>query len=152
MGRAATFVVLLIILAMSASDGRAQGADIAQDAQRIFSQVMSPYCPGKVLADCTSSSAAELRAEIRNRLEAGESADAILNDLYARFGEEIRPAPPADSGWGRFLRIVPLIVFLISLVAIVRYLSRKRPSPQPQRSPVTDQDLERRLQDELDNY
>ena len=64
MGLAMSVPQLLIILAIGASDGRAQRSDIAQDAQRIFSQVMSPYCPGKVLADCTSSSAAELKAAL----------------------------------------------------------------------------------------
>lgn len=148
----ATFVLMAIILLLTASDGGAQSGDVTQEAQRIFAQVMSPYCPGKVLADCTSSSAAELRAEIRNRLETGESADAILNDLYARFGEEIRPAPPANSGWGRLLRLVPLVVFLLSLAGIVRYMSRKRPSHRLETSAGVDRDLERRLEDELDRY
>ena len=89
--------------------GRAQSDAASAEAQRIFSEVMSPYCPGKVLADCTSLQAAELRAEIRKRLDAGETAEEILNGLYARFGEEIRPAPPVDSPWGRFLWTVPLL-------------------------------------------
>jgi cytochrome c-type biogenesis protein CcmH len=129
-----------------------QPDDVDAQAARIFSHVMSPFCPGKLLADCTSPAAADLRDEIRQRLKAGESLDAVENHLYARFGDSIRAVPSAGSTWGRFLRLAPLVVLGLSLAAIAWFLSRRQPALKSPRDAVRDADLERRLEDELENY
>jgi cytochrome c-type biogenesis protein CcmH/NrfF len=55
------------------------------NAHRIFSELMSPYCPGLMLADCPSPDAFELRAEIRARLAAGDPPAQVKENIRARF-------------------------------------------------------------------
>src|SRR5262249_45761912 len=53
-----------------------------------------PVCESQSVADSPSQLAQEMRAYIQRRLEAGESRDAILQDLVDRYGEGILLGPP----------------------------------------------------------
>src|SRR5438445_9406235 len=59
----------------------------SEDAHRIESQVWSPYCPGRLLIDCTTQQADELRAQISQRLASGQSADDVLRFIRLNFGD-----------------------------------------------------------------
>jgi cytochrome c-type biogenesis protein CcmH/NrfF len=110
---------------------------------------MSPYCPGKLLAGCTSPAASELRAEIRSRLAAGETPTDVENALYARFGDEIRAVPTAES-WGLLLWVAPFVALIASFAGIAWYVTRRRAIPEPPLEWPAHSDLERRLDDELE--
>lgn len=128
----------------------AQPADPAAEAQAIFTSVMSPYCPGLLLADCPSPAAFELRAEIRRRLDAGESRATIEGDLYRKFGNSIR-AVPEPEGWGRVLWLAPALAFAVSLVALMWLVARSRAPHQPQPDDATlPPESDERLEEELD--
>lgn len=89
---------------------RQQAADLAH-------ALMSPFCPGKLLADCTSPAAGDLRTAIRTRLEAGETADAIKADLVRQYGRAILGAPE-PIGVGLLAWIVPALVGLATAAGI----------------------------------
>jgi len=84
----------------------------------VFRQIMSPFCPGLTLAACPSPAAEHLRTEIKTRMAAGESSDAIERDLITRYGERVRAMPPAGDalplgigrGLGRSGRMGPVSV------------------------------------------
>ena len=61
----------------------------ATRAQRLFGDLMSPFCPGLTLATCPSPGADSLRRDIRTRLALGESPRAIRAAYAATWGEEI---------------------------------------------------------------
>jgi cytochrome c-type biogenesis protein CcmH/NrfF len=129
---------------------------VEQQASVLTHQLMSPYCPGLVLADCRSEGAQELRAEIRRRLETGEPANTIEEDLVIRFGSSIRTVPPLE-GIGLVVWIGPLILglaaFLVLVIAVRRATRRNDPSRQSvDASPQEDPEMEGRLQDELDQF
>jgi cytochrome c-type biogenesis protein CcmH len=140
--------IAVLIVAATAMAVSAQPRDSAAEAQTIFGRVMSPYCPGLLLADCPSPAAFELRADILRRLEAGESAPDIERDLYRRFGDEIRAVPPA-RGWGRVLWFAPAIGLALSLAALLWFLAHNRAQDEPLLTTV-DRDREARLQQELE--
>lgn len=83
-------ILVIVTCLMLHSAAGASAAQVDTNAQRLFSQLMSPYCPGLLLADCPSQDAFDLRAEIRARLAAGETPAQVEEALYARFGESIR--------------------------------------------------------------
>ena len=103
-------------------------ADAPEQAAALTRQLMSPFCPGLLLADCQSSAASELRGEIRARLEAGESRSAIVEDLVARYGEEIR-GTPEPQGFGLLLWVLPVAVAAATLSIVIwrfrRYAVRR---------------------------
>lgn len=147
----APLVLAFVLAAAVTAPALAQTAKVDAQAQQIFTSVMSPYCPGLLLADCPSPAAFDLRREIRARLEKGEAPADIERDLYNRFGDVIRAVPP-PAGSGLFLRIVPAVVLALSLAALVLFLFRSRARDQgtPPRAPA-DPAMEERLNQELED-
>ena len=144
---AAIWMVVFIVITMTAAV-LAQPRDPAAEAQTIFRSVMSPYCPGLLLADCPSPAAFDLRADILRRLKAGESASDIERDLYRKFGSSIRAVPPA-RGSGRWLWIAPAIGLVLSFGALLWFLAQSRAEDEP--PPIAaDPDTEARLQEDLE--
>lgn len=146
--------VLLVLLVVGSGPATvlAQSTDVETQAQQVFTHVMSPYCPGLLLADCPSPDAFTLRAEVRARLRAGEAAEDIEESLYTKFGDGIRAVPKA-GGIGLVLWVAPLIVFAASLVGLAWYLFRHGTGTAPNPAPrlATDPALEERLNIELED-
>jgi cytochrome c-type biogenesis protein CcmH/NrfF len=118
------WAIAVMSLITPASIAVAQSAD--QQASTLTHQLMSPYCPGLLLADCQSEGARQLRAEILHRLRAGETSDAIERDVFARFGSAIRTAPEF-GGAGLIVWLGPLLLGLASL-GIVGFVVRRATS------------------------
>jgi len=75
-------------------------------AERLEGRLLAPCCWAQTLDIHGSEIANSLRREIRARLKAGESGDAIEASIVARYGERIRAVPdrvPLDKmgglGW-----------------------------------------------------
>jgi cytochrome c-type biogenesis protein CcmH len=64
-----------------------------EGANRLEGRIMAPCCWNQTIDIHGSEPAYELRREIRKRLKAGESADAIEASLVARFGPKILAVP-----------------------------------------------------------
>lgn len=145
-----TYSALLLVvtlLAAGLSDARAdeQSSERARRAHALAREVMSPFCPGRTLADCPSPDAAALREEIREFIDAGVEKEAILARLEARFGDAIRGVPRSIWGW-TFPGLV-LLAGAVALVAVLRRISRREAVPDA--GPVEDPELEEELEREL---
>src|SRR5688572_11059228 len=57
------------------------------DARSVEGQVWSPYCPGRLLTDCPTQQADELREAISSRIARGESEEEVLRWVRQEFGE-----------------------------------------------------------------
>jgi len=148
MSRRLTLLAVLLVLAI-ASPGLAQ-TNVDEAADRLFNHVMSPYCPGKLLATCGSGQADTLRQEIRRDLAAGKTADAIEAELYYRFGDSIR-SEPQTTGVGLVAWVVPAVLLIASGAWLVTWLRRARqPDASPADvAPAAPRELIGRLDDEL---
>jgi cytochrome c-type biogenesis protein CcmH/NrfF len=118
-------VLLLLFAACGAPHGNAAG--------RIEGQVWSPYCPGRLLIDCPTKQADDLRKEISRRLRSGESADDVMRWIRLNFGNEAIARPSGHDTvliWS-----FPVALFAIGttvLVVLVRRWTRERvDSPAP---------------------
>lgn len=137
-------------LTLAAGTSAQTPADTNAEADKLFHRVMSPYCPGKVLATCGSSQADDLRQEVRRELAAGKPAGEIEAALYYRFGDSIR-SEPKKSGVGLVAWVVPAVLLLASGVWLVLWL-RRAGQPRPERNEITataSPELIGRLDDEL---
>jgi cytochrome c-type biogenesis protein CcmH/NrfF len=115
-----------LVLASAVLLGQTPPADApSQQDFDLAGEIMSPYCPGRTLAACPSSAAAELRMEVALRLSTGESRDAIVEALVGRFGEEIRGAP-RPTGFGLLLWLWPPLLGGLLLVAVLAVGWRSR--------------------------
>lgn len=98
--------VALVLLTLAATPHAAPGhamsgpVDSRSAASALAHALMSPYCPGLTLAVCPSPGAATLRREITDRLERGETVEAVRNDLVRRFGSQVSGEPEFRGiGW-----------------------------------------------------
>ena len=116
----------------------------ARQANELSRNLMSPFCPGRTIADCSSPDAATVREEIREALAAGESAESIQKRIEARFGEHVIGVPRGGIGWAIPIGVLVAGAGLLG-VALARSVKRPR-ATEPPISP----ELERELARELD--
>jgi cytochrome c-type biogenesis protein CcmH/NrfF len=80
--------------AAAAEEARAPSAGAsARWGHSLASDLMSPFCPGRILADCPSPDAATLRAWILVQEAAGRSREEVETELLGRYGEQLLSRP-----------------------------------------------------------
>lgn len=123
-------------------------------AQQIFTELMSPFCPGLTLADCPSPNAFDLRTEIRKRLEAGEPLEKIKDELVRKYGVQIL-SDPTGTPIGTVIWGVPAGLAAVAAVGLAWFVRRATRVAMAERPAVAatgaDADTARRLDEELAN-
>jgi cytochrome c-type biogenesis protein CcmH len=141
----APLVSLVLLLSAGLVYGEETQTENARAAYALSRELMSPYCPGRTLADCPSPPAAALREEIRERIEGGASQEEIRRDLENRFGSAVRGTP--SGAWGWALPGFVLAAGAVALALALMRLTRRRAGlPEDEAIPP---DLERELREEL---
>ncbi len=159
-----TFVsVLALALVVPLLATSASAVEGAPDwAYAMAHELMSPYCPGRTLAECPSPNAAELRFWILNQAAAGASQEEVREMLAQRFGDVLLAAPRAE-GWGLSAYAVPIAAFVVGLPIALLAIRRltggggdksSEPSAASSETPTApvDPELERQLERELAEY
>jgi len=142
--------VLLLGLALPAT---AEVEEPEGWAYELSHEIMSPFCPGRSLADCPSPQAESLRAWIVIQEATGRSRADVETELLERYGDVIRSAPRAE-GIGLAAYAIPVLAFVVGgvLVAVfLRRTTRAGPAPprpiaealDPELARLVDEDLER---------
>ena len=103
--------------------------DPAQElaSRAIFDGVLSPFCPGRLLRDCPSTAAHELKDKIRGMIVEGKSRAEIESYLFALYGESIRAVPPRE-GFGNVAWWGPGVFLGLGLAILGLWLRSKRRS------------------------
>lgn len=101
--------------------------DPAQEARAraLMNELRCLVCQGQSIADSDAPLAGDMRSQVREKIMAGESPDAIRDWLIARYGNWVSYNPPfaADTA---ILYLAPLLALLIGLwLAFSRLRSRK---------------------------
>lgn len=94
---------------------------------RVASSLRCPVCQGLSVKDSDSPTARDIRADIRRRIDAGESAEAIKAAYVDRYGEWIL-LRPAASGFGVLLWALPVGVVTGGALALSAMFWRWRRS------------------------
>jgi cytochrome c-type biogenesis protein CcmH len=151
----ATIRAVCCVLALTAfAAASAAETPATRDAQTrwaydLANELLSPFCPGRSLADCPSPDAASLRMWIVVQAAAGRTRDDVEQELYERYGEVIRAKPKAEGiGWTAYW--IPGAVFAGGGVLVgwfLRRATRRAPTDEPTVRPL-DPEVERKL-DEL---
>jgi cytochrome c-type biogenesis protein CcmH len=94
---------------------------------RLVKEMRCVTCPNQSVADSYAPIAVAMRDEIRKRLEAGESEDAIREYLISRYGEYItyRPAVQRET-W--FLWAAPALFLLVGSMVWLNSLRQRNAS------------------------
>ncbi len=100
-------------------------------AHKAIADLRSPFCPGEMLAVCTSTGGAMLRDSIEAMANAGMSADSIVNLVVRAYGSDVR-ASPLPSGMGLWAWVIPPVALVAGLFLVAVVLARRRRRGQPQ--------------------
>jgi cytochrome c-type biogenesis protein CcmH len=122
---AAVVVVALVI----GGAGRDKGPrSPAARVQSVAEDLRCPVCQGLSVADSHSPTAEAMREDIRRRVDAGESADAIKAYYVGRYGEWVLLRPEA-SGVGVVVWILPVGALLLAAGGLALAFRRWRRQP-----------------------
>jgi cytochrome c-type biogenesis protein CcmH/NrfF len=131
--------------AFAAADGAAPGWGYG-----LWNELMSPFCPGRTLADCPSEQAEQLREWIVAQEEQGRAKEDVTSELFRSFGDVLRQAPAAE-GIGLAAYLVPIAIFGAGGGLVALFLARRNGAalaPAP-RVAVVDPELQRTLDEQI---
>jgi cytochrome c-type biogenesis protein CcmH len=141
-------LILLIPLA-----AWAQGAkDISRDYKEACDRLVCQCGCSEQLSVCgmqNCSSATPMRAEIRERLEKGETVDPIVGSFVTRFGKKVMSAPTMQ-GFDITAWIMPFLILCLGLVTvgwIVVHMVRPAPAAPEAATAAADPRIEKELRD-----
>jgi cytochrome c-type biogenesis protein CcmH len=127
-----TLVVTALLLSVAVGSSSSQippetgkAISVHPEAKAAIDRLKSPYCPGMMLAVCTSSGGAMLRDSIQSMAEAGVSSDSIVELILAEYGQQWR-AEPLRSGVGLWAWILPPVALVTGLLVVALILARRR--------------------------
>jgi cytochrome c-type biogenesis protein CcmH len=127
-------------------------ADATDDAvRRIASQMMCPVCEGQTVNDSSSGLAKDMRTLIRQKVEAGESDQQVLDDFVASYGDGILTEPP-KRGISLGVWFGPLVGLLLGTALLVGVVTAWRRRPTATSEPVTATSLDPAVADELTRF
>lgn len=90
----------------------------------ISSELRCLVCQNESLAGSNAELAQDLRREIRTLINEKKSDGEIMEFMVSRYGDFVRYRPPL-KGTTLLLWFGPLVLFVIALLALVRYLRRR---------------------------
>jgi len=115
--------------------------------------IVCPTCH-TTLDQSTSPIATRMKAFIRARIAAGDTADQIKAKLVDQFGPQVL-AEPRSQGFDLLAWLLPLGVLALGVVAVGALAwtwSRRREGDSDERRELLDPDLEQRVDEELARY
>lgn len=125
----AAFVVALSLAAAATSP---RVASLDERARTIETQLRCPTCQGLSIADSPATSAAQMRALIREHLVAGTTDDEVRAFFVARYGRWILLDPP-PSGPDLALWFAPAVILATGTALVVRRAHDRRVAPATRR-------------------
>ena len=110
-----------------APDANRQLADPAKEAEarRLMETLRCLVCQGQSIADSDADMAGDMRALVRQRIAAGESAGDVRAWLVQRYGDYVTYDPPLSAVTAP-LWIAPLVLLALGGLIAARSFKRKR--------------------------
>ena len=142
--RTGTLLLALVLLLLAGAHALASPVLAAGAAQELEERVqacnrtlMCPVCPAETIDQSQVELAREMRAIVRQRLEAGETCAQVQAFFVERYGESVLAAPPRE-GFNLVAWVVPPAVVAggaLGLLLVLRAM-RHGPSAPPTPAPA----------------
>jgi cytochrome c-type biogenesis protein CcmH len=131
---AVTLACLLVLggLAGAASaqdDGTTKKPVTADDVNNVARKLYCPVCENIPLDTCGTTACEQWRGEIRFQLEEGRTAQQVIDDFIARFGDRV-VGTPVDPVLRALSLWVPILISLGALVGAGMIFNRWRMAPR----------------------
>jgi len=121
--------VLLVFLLSTLAGAQEVRLDPAleREALEIEKLLRCPVCVGQTVAESQTEVSQKIKTEIRRMLAEGKTRDEILNYYVAQYTEWILMMPPR-RGFGLFVWVLPVLIFIAGGIWLWSFLSRHRSS------------------------
>src|SRR5678815_5750111 len=119
----------------------APAPDLEDRTREIATELRCVVCQNLSVADSPSEMAQQMRAIVREQLQAGKSADQIKEFFVSKYGEWVLLKPRA-TGFSALLWILPYVVLGLGIIAalwLVRRWVRKKDANSDQSIPAISQ-------------
>lgn len=136
-GTTLALVVLSLVVALQVG-----AVSLEEQVQQVAAELRCPVCQGLSVADSPSGMANQMRDLIRERLNAGESPEAIKAYFVERYGEWILLAPKRE-GFNLLVWVLPFLGLGGGAVMLVVILRRWKKHPETAPASVDPAYLER---------
>ena len=128
------FVALALFAAPALADSSLPPAEYANRqltdpakesaARTLMLELRCLVCQGQSIADSDAEMAGDMRALVRQRIEAGESPGAVRTWLIERYGDYVTYNPPLSSATAP-LWIAPIVLMLLGIAIAARSYKRR---------------------------
>ncbi len=128
-------LLLVLVSAAAYADSRLPEAPLANTqladpdkeaaARRLMENIRCLVCEGQSVADSDAEMAGDVRALIRQKIEAGDSPEAVKTWLIERYGKGVTYAPPFD-GETMILWLSPVLLLVIGATLLRGRIKRRR--------------------------
>ncbi|MEM8724317.1 MAG: cytochrome c-type biogenesis protein [Pseudomonadota bacterium] len=101
--------------------------DPAQEARalELMETLRCLTCQSQSIADSDAQMAGDMRHQVRSRIAAGESPEAVRAWLIERYGDYVSYSPEVSAAtWPLFA--IPAVLFLIAMLVLLRRLGKRR--------------------------
>ncbi len=128
----AIFLMVTPVLAVQPDEMLADPA-LEDRAREISRDIRCPVCQGETIDDSNAPIARDLRLIIRERLVAGDSDDAVVAYVVARYGEGVMFNPTAEGA--NLILWLAGPALLLAGTAVALAAARRRVSPEAALTP-----------------
>ena len=115
--------------AATLSEYKFEDAAQTEDFRAIIEEMRCLVCQNESLAGSNAELAVDLRNEIYDMMQAGQTKDDVIQFMVARYGDFVLYNPPMKPSTYP-LWFGPLILFLIGAILLLRTLNRKKRSQE----------------------
>lgn len=132
-------VIVVTIAALSVAAFGTRSAPTAQDrVSSISRSVKCPVCSGESVAESNAPASQEIRRQIAEQVQQGQTDDEIRSFYAAKYGQAILLTPSA-SGVNALVWILPIVALAVGIAALVIVFRRWSSMPQER---ATEEDRE----------
>lgn len=111
-------------------------------AREIAKTIRCLVCQNQSIEDSNADLARDLRAIVRERVQAGDGKDAVETYLVARYGDWVLLKPPVKAKT-LLLWLGPVLLFGAGAFGVLVYFLRRRRAPAPASRPLDAAETER---------
>ena len=137
------FVLYVLLVLFRAPLLAAPAPDIEERTREIASELRCVVCQNLSVADSPSEMAQQMRAIVREQVQAGKTAEQINDFFVSKYGEWVL-LKPKITGFSALLWILPYVVLVAGVIAALLFVRRIAARKQLAKaatvaSPISDQ-------------
>src|SRR6058998_1851020 len=119
----ALFVIYVLFVLSSDVLHAATSPDLEDRTREIATELRCVVCQNLSVADSPSEMAQQMRAIVREQLEAGKSSDQIKDFFVSKYGDWVL-LKPKTTGFSAILWILPYVVLVAGVITALWFVHR----------------------------